>query len=558
MFHEEEAISPPAAAERRAVIIGCISAAAFFMLFAIHWAMGDQFQAYRYTAADAMYYYVVGMNVVDHGVIGFDQELPSNGFHPLWQILITGFYCVAHLAADPAWMLIVISIAAGLLLATGAVYLIVTAVARELPRTAFLLPLLPLGVYTILAFRFVGVRSLLWSQINGLESALSLIFFALFLREFLRGGLARWGACAAWLGLMILSRLDTVFILPPLVLLLGRDRGLWKPLLRIYVVVSATILVYMVTNYLYCGSPFPVSAGAKSTFPHTQGQIAECVALLLNGGNGLHTHRAAAMIIPFTVACLLIPFFAIRIFRGGDSTRWAAINLVLLAFVILRHGYDLLFVYYIHVGEWYYPISQIIITLSSLAVLERAAAKVNFAPLRGQVLTGALMGAVLVEGFFFFRFFERFWRLREPEIKVLSHAKEVRDFYGDTPARFIALDDGLIAFAFGYPSLAAIGLNLDKESVRALRNGNLLEHALSRGFDRVACFRSLPIDSMTAPLTPIEERNVRRWMEHYGLNVATHRIEIEYLPEDKSVVIFRILSGTAEKLTEQHKRGVEK
>ncbi|MFW2388237.1 MAG: hypothetical protein ACN4G0_07870, partial [Polyangiales bacterium] len=50
---------------------------------------------------DTFYYLTVARNVIEHGVVSFDGEHPTNGFHPLWQVVATVVYGINHVAGWP-------------------------------------------------------------------------------------------------------------------------------------------------------------------------------------------------------------------------------------------------------------------------------------------------------------------------------------------------------------------------------------------------------------------------------------------------------------------------
>ena len=41
------------------------------------------------TSDDAYYYFQIARNLADGGGVSFDGETPTNGFHPLWLVLLT-------------------------------------------------------------------------------------------------------------------------------------------------------------------------------------------------------------------------------------------------------------------------------------------------------------------------------------------------------------------------------------------------------------------------------------------------------------------------------------
>lgn len=508
-------------------------------MFIMHWALGDHHQPFRYLASDAFYYFAVAANWVDRGVIGFDGEMPSNGFHPLWQIATAAIYGLAKLLGlDARWALIESSAAVGCAMITAALFLVARAAAPIMGRAAVLLLLLPVGIYGVIAWPWVGPRAVLWSQINGLETPLSLLLFGAWLATQNLGTSScfpptadlRPPTASLLLGLVVLSRLDTIFLLPALALgpvlewRAGRRDAMYE-YIRSMAVVAAMVAGYMAINMLYCGAPMPVSGAAKSTFPVPSIDNLQLAASLLAEGSGVHLHRAVAVVVPLVFALAGGALVARR--RG--PVLLVALNL----FVVFRHLHDLLFVHLWHIGEWYYPISQIVNTLTAIWLVAPL-----FDRLRGP--RGLAFALVAAEAVFFFWIFRPYWRRNETNLDVYRAREEVRAAYGPSGAKFLCIDDGAIAYGIGYPSMAAIGLNLDVESARAQKAGRLLEHALARGFNRIASTGYVDVgDFVGADAEQLEEGS-RKFLRRWNLDPGTRRVAVEFIDEKKSLVVWRI------------------
>jgi hypothetical protein len=84
---------------------------------------------FGYVAADAFYYLVVARNVARHGSFSFDGRHPTNGFHPLWQLLTSALdFATEHLGLEQ--FTLYVAIFASLALIAGGIALLATALAR--------------------------------------------------------------------------------------------------------------------------------------------------------------------------------------------------------------------------------------------------------------------------------------------------------------------------------------------------------------------------------------------------------------------------------------------
>ena len=68
----------------RAITIGAFALPPIFDLL-----LSDKRASFHYLAADSFYYLTVARNLVELGSPTFDEVHLTNGFHPLWQALLS-------------------------------------------------------------------------------------------------------------------------------------------------------------------------------------------------------------------------------------------------------------------------------------------------------------------------------------------------------------------------------------------------------------------------------------------------------------------------------------
>ncbi len=281
-----------------------------------------------FVADDAYFSLVLARNLALHGKPTFSGLFLTNGFHPAW-IAALGFY---------AW---VVSLLDASLLNSPRIYVALPFAFLVWGNLNFIKVLKRLRVDTQLPVMFttgfLSVLGVLFVEAH--VSYLALSFLALVCTE--DDQQSRWGPFKLGLAasFVLLARLDSVFLLPPVYLwYLQRTRSLrkltWATLS--FLVITAPYLLY---NQLAFGSMFPISGWLKSTFPiiHFHGLVVNGLASTLSGCNiifGLLPVIAAALIILYERreigahrALAIIPVFAAgaglqTLFSLGYGTGW--------------------------------------------------------------------------------------------------------------------------------------------------------------------------------------------------------------------------------------------
>jgi hypothetical protein len=235
----------------------------------------------RFLVDDAYYAFAIVENVLDgHGVV-FNRGVPTNGFHPLWPILMLPIFLVLGPLGSwpPIWgtlaLLAVVNLATGVL-----VYRIGRRI--EHPTAG----LLAAGIWWLSPYllRIAGV---------GLETPLQALLVALLLDRWtalddldVLAGPAGWGF-GLLLGSIFLARMDAIFLIAVFgglviarglqrdeAVLVGLQRGL-RRLVRPAAATMATVLPWLAFSVLRVGRLTPVSGAATTLVREARGSATE-------------------------------------------------------------------------------------------------------------------------------------------------------------------------------------------------------------------------------------------------------------------------------------------
>jgi hypothetical protein len=516
-------------------------------------ALSGRERVFGYLGADAFYYFAVARNMVDHGVVSFDQTHLTNGFHPLWQGVVAVLAWLVRSRAVFLYAVVGVSAAAvalafhrlartwervigraspvGLLLLTGPWALVLFPWwARREPAAANI----PEGPFPLFGSG--------WSWINGMETGVALVFFALLVERIALPSERRERGIGFGLLLagLVLARLDLALFVPGLLAVwaLGRrarGEGL-RPGVHAAAVVGGVIAAYVAVNGIFFGSLLPVSGAAKSTFP----RICKRNFVELGDMAGKLSQvrfeaivRYGQILIPLVLAAGWLIFRGLR--RRRPASGWTAALDGVSVGVIALAAYDLLFVNTVHQWHWYFPVSIVFVALVAFAPLEavRARSRVGSVAVTGVLL--ALAAAVFLVGQRrpgYHRLYAQFF---------YETAPGVREHYGDAPPNLISMDDGIVAWATGFPALAGRGLMLDAEAAAARRDGRFLDLCRARGFDRVTALAYMR-NFVPARANPDSARFARRYGRRVLRRMPTDGLEftIDYLAPNLTFMIVGI------------------
>ncbi|WP_347988053.1 hypothetical protein [Methylomonas sp. AM2-LC] len=183
---------------------------------------------------DAYYYLGIVRNIIEHGASSFLPPFSTNGYQPLWLVVLT---CFAAIFGTDEVSLVIQNY-----LVTCLFVLCFIALSRRCYAMAF-----P-AIICSLSYAHI--------TINGMESVMIPVYFILFMTS------KSWQFRGCFGSLLFLSRLDalSVVIARDLYFVLTKRKTDFKH----YLIIIPVILVYGLINYLLFGIPVPVSGLAKS------------------------------------------------------------------------------------------------------------------------------------------------------------------------------------------------------------------------------------------------------------------------------------------------------
>jgi hypothetical protein len=476
-------------------------------------------------AGDTFYYLDVARHRVAGQGFSFDGQFATNGFHPLWEWLLVGLGRVGIVDysrnAAPLSGVFLVDL---LLLTVGAATFCAMAT-RYLRRPLLALLIVAPGLFWVLTAVLVPSWFATWSYVNGMESALALLCFSLAFYVWGEEGVwdrRRSAALSVFLGLGVLARLDDVFLtLPVLALALfrvpaERRRGQMVALSPMFWMIAAYVLYNRTTVGVY----LPISGATKAGFavfdnlkstlkfflPVVTGDPPSALVARMPEYFGFSElgGRIAQMVLP-ALLCGLELMHGLRA-RAG---RLMLLHAVCMG-VILKAGYNFLFVQSWNQGQWYYTVSIAVANLVLVIWVDRLLERMGLerwwsGARRWQVGVGYGLGVLLA-----FNIFISARNFYGPavEVRMLRDNSAIRaKLKGLGADRIIEFDDGITSYAADVPALAAFGLALDPEATRASRRGGLLDLARSRGY-RIAVAHGAYADQLDDAIGSPEPRAI--------------------------------------------------
>ena len=444
-------------------------------------------------ANDAFYYLDVARNSQGVPFYTFDGTHATNGFHPVWQFLL--YFSVKHRwidLADPAHGLVQLFYF-NLAILSAAVFGLALAASRYLKhKWLALLTVCPGWLWFLMAVSAPGYLAN-WSYLNGMETAVELFFLACVLLSYRPAApLLQWlPVTSFFLGMMVLSRVDDVFFLFPVLSWIVMRTP--RPSRRIAVMLSSIpfvmLAVYLLYNVLTVGRAMPISGAVKAGLA-----LRENLRLLIGmfapvDWNDAHNKASVGFsmfaesymrIFQMTFPMLVSALYLARWRAAGRGL----VDLLCIG-VLLKGGYNFFFVTLFSQGHWYYGVSVFVANLVLSIGLDYAVvSSVGAAGLPRSWRYAAVAGEVLLV-LFSMNAFVDFKLNAQPGMQmqlVLERRGQVAQMVRSAGGNgFIEFDDGILGFATDMGSLSGFGLVSDAEARSARKHGHFLDLAVARG-----------------------------------------------------------------------------
>jgi hypothetical protein len=455
----------------------------------------------QFFTSDTFYYLSIARHSITSSFYTSDGLYPTNGFHPLWGFLLTKLFSLPAFASQ---LDLQIFLTFGLSLALTALGMMFFGlVVYHLTENASvsLLASVP-GFYYLIFAPLIPNYNSTWAYINGMESPLSIFWFGLLLYMLVNKNLLpdqRWWATAVLsilMTLVIFSRLDDVFLLLPFWALLflfsnSRKQAFGRLAIAMGIPLVA-LLAYMMFNYSYTGSAMPVSGLIKngnwlsvnliffitSFFPI---QLAQYNPIWSEA-----SMRSLQTVIPALAAVLWI-------FIWGKNQNWKAIprdtNTIISAlavYVVIKGVYNLVLVYLMGQGHWYYSISIMVFNLIVAVVVAGLLKGITSQRQRTLLAVASLSLVILLGNTFIYNKihseynlgYYKFWLQKDSVNEALTAL--------DPDLKVVEYDDGILSYLLDAPAMNGFGFTLDKEAAQMQTDGRLLELAYQRGYRTIA------------------------------------------------------------------------
>jgi hypothetical protein len=422
---------------------------------------------------DSYYYFGVARNIVLGNGVTFDGMNPTNGWHPLWMLMLLPIYKLT--AASPE-------------LALRVVFSLVAVIAGATFWTAYrVLGLWMERLIALLASSLLLAPMFLNAMLNGLETGVLILLMLVTVWHTARHDLfsprtswSRDALLGALLGLVFLARLDSAFFVMAFGLVIvgrwarecRRDREMGPAALIRKAVISGGVFLlvaapYVIWNRMTFGHIVPISGAVKSSFPE--------IAFRLERLLGFHALYGVMQLAVATVALIVLEIWH---FRRPQHYRVPSVLWALWLGAILHFAYSMLFMRW--AAHWWHYASYIPLVLLSVGLLlERVRAWLKLPAVAWRLALGGAL-AVCVAGM---------WadaRLRgEHHEPWLAAALWTRD---NLPPDAVVgmMDCGLYGYFNGHRTVNLDGVINGYAFQEALRDGRFSEFLASCGVTHIA------------------------------------------------------------------------
>ncbi len=473
---------------------------------------------------DAFYYLTVAKNSSVF-FFSYDGETATNGFHPLWQYILTALFNVigthdSQVQLYAGYILASVLVTLGYVFAGWALYRVTGSAYWSLllipgPFAALFTAKLQSHVAQGVTYTYSP-----WAFINGMESPCSVAAGGLFLLLLTRMCAVQKEtpspalpsgpsgessdrnvlALGGVLALVVLARLDNVFLVftTSLYFLVSDWRGPRRFRRAFLSVLPAGIVLvaYLGFNFAYSRMCLPVSGQLKASggaaltgnlamslcdfFPPLRSIIRPSYSL---HDWGTTATRSSAMILPMVFGLWLGWSLLRSRARHAELFQKYAWVLPLVSYMVLKGGYNLVNVRLGSQGYWYYTMSVFMANYLILLVLwETIALRLgSLSRLFRHLCVG------LYVSFYLFTSAQTISLVSFPDKRVFSVWRDRHEITAalrriDPQVKLIDRSDGMYAYALDIPAVCALGYAIDREGYEAMKGHRFLEYCLDRGF----------------------------------------------------------------------------
>ena len=440
---------------------------------------------------DAFYYLTVARNSLHTSFYSFDGVHPTNGFHPVWQYILYHAMRLNLLRPDNSFITLHHLYIGNLLILSFAWAMLAAICARHLHQKWLAFPTICPGFLWFVVALTAPYDLADWSYLNGMESSVELLFLGLALASLSseRTAAFRLSVSMFLFGMMVLSRLDDVFLLLPVLILVWKSHN-EVPRRRVAAAIALPIVMiaaYLVYNRVSVGVFMPTSGSIKAGLS-LFGNLRGALNLVIPGrwsqmvvGDSYYSAvfmRMLQMLAPMA----LCGIYLIR----SDRSAWGLIEALCVG-VLLKGAYNLINVKAFNQGSWYFGSSIFVANLVIALMWDRT---LNLAhPVSKKASSLHPWIAALACGILTAVCFNIYanhimangggrW-----QYNILKQSEVLRDMVQRQGSdRFIDMSDGELAYATGMQTMSGQGLVLDPPAARALARGHFFDIAADRNY----------------------------------------------------------------------------
>ena len=416
---------------------------------------------------DGMYYYRIAQNFCTSGKVTFDGITITNGFHPLWFLIILPIY---FFNSNP-WI--------ALRIAFWIIFVILILAFHEFLKVGKLMKLSIGGMIIALLIVFLNIRSftVLFSLI---EAPLVLFMYLIYINYVLKVGEKRFTNSkyafhtGLILGICFLARVDSIF----LTLSYGIFLIIWFLRLKIkFSIFFRNLLTsaagfmllsvpYLIINYAYFGKIIPVSGSRKiqllsewrwlyNPILDIYKRIVPRISFIL----GVPDRYNWIFLLLICVTMLFLLF----LFITGNRWKRIVVTLKPIREFVLFSIIHFLFIYFlmpseVFVSAWYY-ISELLIVSLLIAIIIPQKRKISNT-------LGFVMLLILFAQILFYPTFVRNKKMTWAKIEIAEYVRN------NLPknARLAMADAGITSYYSQRDFVATRGLVGDYETVELIKN----------------------------------------------------------------------------------------